>query len=165
MLMRQSGSDATEAYISLWILYIQEMVNVKNKMNGYQVELCAQMVLEEFKTLKITDINLVSNMAIRGEFGMFYESISIPKVLEWFRTYFDQRCEVGAYESNKFNETGQTESTAKDVVSVLLEIGIIDQKLIDSIGKNSKEKEEEFRKVNADYHAKKMNENERPTIL
>lgn len=159
-LSRDNGEEMTEGYICLWIAFIQDMVGVKNKMNNMQIQMCAEMLFGEFKQLKIADINLISQMAIRGEFGMFYESISIPKVLEWFRTYFDQRYEVGAYESNKFNETGQTEANAKDVVSALVEIGIIDQNLIDSIGKNTKEKEEEFRRVNAEYHRKKISPNE-----
>lgn len=161
--MRQSGEEQTEAYICLWLAFIQDMAGVKNKMNVHQIQLCAQMVLEQFKALKIADINLISNMAIRGEFGQFYENISIPKVIEWFSTYFDQRCEVGAMESNKYNETGQTEARAKDTVKALIEIGVIDQEMIDSIGKNSKDKEEEFQKVKNDYYVeqlKKRQENE-----
>ena len=159
-LSRQNGEEMTEGYICIWIAFIQDMVGVKNKMNTVQIQMCSQMVLDQFKTLKIADINLISTMAIRGDFGQFYESISIPKVVEWFQTYFDQRCEVGAMESNKFKRTGQTESNANSVVSALVEIGIIDQTMIDSIGKNSKEKEEEFMKVNAEYHRKKINSNE-----
>lgn len=159
-LARENGEEMTEGYICLWIAFIQDMVVVKNKMNNMQIQMCAQMVFAEFKQLKISDINLISQMAIRGEFGMFYESISIPKVLEWFRTYFDHRSEVGAYESNKFNETGQTESSAQNVVSALVEVGVIDQNMIDLIAKNCAAKEDEFRKVNAEYHATKMNNNE-----
>ena len=159
-LSRQNGEEMTEGYVCIWIAFIQDMVGIKNKMNNMQIQMCAQMVLDKFKQMKIADINLISQMAIRGDFGQFYESISIPKVVEWFQTYFDQRCEVGAMESNKFKRTGQSEANAKNVVSALVEIGVIDQKMIGSIGKNSKEKEEEFRKVNAEYHRKKINSNE-----
>lgn len=149
----------TEGYICLWIAYIQDMVGVKNKMNNIQIQMCAQMVLQDFKRLKIADVNLISQMAIRGEFGQFYESISIPKILEWFNTYFEQRCQVAAYENNKFKETGQIERNSKDVVAALLEIGVIDQVMIDSIGKNSKDKEDEFHKVKAEYYKKQLEKN------
>lgn len=122
--------------------------------------MCAQMVLKDYKFLKIADVNLVSQMAIRGEFGQFYESISIPKVLEFFSDYFNLRCEVGQVYAQKHNETGQTESNASNTVKQLIEIGIIDQSLIDAIGKDTKDKDEEFRKVNADYHAKKISQDE-----
>lgn len=116
------------------------------------------MVLEKHKYLKIADLNLISKMVIRGDFGQFFENISIPKVLDWFNQYSEQRSEEARMTSNHYNETGQTEANAKETVKALVEMGVINQEMIDSIG-NRKQKEEGFRKFSAEYHAKKVIEN------
>jgi hypothetical protein len=59
----------------------------------------------------------------------------------------------------QIKSSGQIESNASDVVSALLDIGVIDESLINSIGKNSKDKEDEFQKVKADYFKQKTLEN------
>lgn len=155
-LFREHGSEYTEGYLCVWIAHIQDMVGVKNKMNAPQISLCAEMVLNEFKVLKIADLNLLTKQVISGQYGEFYESISIPKVIEWFRKYFDFRCEVGAVNSVTHNQTGQGERKAKDVVQALVEIGVIDQEMIGSIGTWNKEKEDEMQRIKAEYETKKQ---------
>lgn len=157
-LQRTHGEELTEGYICVWLAFIQDMAGVKNKMNNNQIQLCSQMVLEKYKFLKIADLNLISKIVIRGDFGQFFENISIPKVLDWFNQYSEQRSEEARMISNHYNETGQTEVNAKETVKLLVEMGVINQEMIDSIG-NSKNKEEDFRKFSAEYHAKKLIEN------
>lgn len=127
-------------------------------MNAPQISLCAEMVLQEydFKNLKIADLNLLTKQVISGQYGEFYESISIPKVIEWFRKYFDFRCDLGAVNSVTDNQTGQSERKAKDVVNALIEIGVIDKEMIGSIGTWTKDKEDEMQRVKADYETKKQ---------
>jgi hypothetical protein len=154
-LTRTYGDDFTEGYISLFIHKIQDSIGVKTKMNDFQIEMCAQMLLEEFKQINLSDLQLVAKRAISGAYGQFYESVSIPKVLEWFRLYFDERCETAAMLNTQIKASGQIESQASDTVKALIEIGVID---INDFASMDAKKEEEFRKVNAEYHAKKITE-------
>jgi hypothetical protein len=158
-LSRTYGNEFCENYLCVWLIEVQEMIGVKNKMNDSQIAMCAQMVLEDFKYLNLADIQLVCKRAIKGDYGQFFESVSIPKVIEWFKLYFDERCESAAMRNTQIKQSGQIESNASDVISALLEIGVIDESLINSIGKNSKDKEDEFQKVKADYFKQKTLEN------
>jgi hypothetical protein len=152
-LTRTYGDDFTEGYISLFVHKIQDSIGVKTKMNDFQIEMCAQMLLEEFKQINLSDLQLVSKRAISGVYGQFYESISIPKVLEWFRLYFEERCETAAMLSTQIKASGQIEAQASNTVKALIEIGIVKP---DDFAAMDVNKEEEFRKVSAEYHAKKI---------
>jgi hypothetical protein len=154
-LLRTYGDEFTEKYLCVWLIEIQEMLGVKNKMNDFQIEMCAQMLLDEFKQINLSDLQLVAKRAISGVYGQFYESISIPKVLEWFRLYFEERCETGAMINTQIKASGQIEAQASDTVKALIELGVIN---LDDFKAMDVNKEEEFRKVNAEYHAKKITE-------
>jgi hypothetical protein len=59
-----------------------------------------------------------------------------------------------------FKASGQIEAQASDTVSALVELGILN---LDDFNKMDVNKEEEFRKVNAEYHAKKITESKEST--
>ena len=152
-LFRTYGIEFTENYLCVWLIEVQEMIGVKNKMNDFQIEMCAQMILEEFKQINLADLQLVCKRAISGAYGQFYESISIPKVLEWFRLYFDERCESAAMSNHQIKTSGQIEAQASDVVSALTEIGILK---LDDFKPMDARKEEEFQRFNAAYETKRI---------
>ena len=60
-------------------------------MTEDQIELCASMVMKEYGALKITDLTFLFKKIIQGDFGSFYESLGIDKVLSFFKTYFEDR--------------------------------------------------------------------------
>ena len=121
-LSRTYGNEFCENYLCVWLIEVQEMIGVKNKMNDSQIAMCAQMVLEEFKYLNLADIQLVCKRAIKGYYGQFFESVSIPKVIEWFKLYFDERCESAAMRNVQIKSSGQIEAQASDTVSALVEL-------------------------------------------
>ncbi len=152
-LCRDYGNDFTEKYICVWLIQIQELIGVKNKMNDFQIEMCAQMLIDEFKQINLADLQLVCKRAVSGVYGQFYESIQIPKVLEWFRTYFDERCEMAAMSNHQIKTSGKIEAQASDTVKALMEIGIVNA---DDFKKMDVKDDEEFRKFNAEYHRNRI---------
>lgn len=68
-------------------------------MSEAQITLCVSEILSNFNYLKIADLTLLFKRIMAGEFGEFYESLSIPKVLTFFRDYSEKRMNR-AYEIN-----------------------------------------------------------------
>lgn len=98
-IQREKGRDFTEGLIMGWLVYLNKMLNLNKPMSEDQIEMCAIEVNNEFYGLKISDLTLLFKRIISGAYGEFYESLTIPKVLTFFRTYFDERCELAEQQS------------------------------------------------------------------
>lgn len=98
-IWRERGEEFSKAYVALWLIYINEVLDLNRPMNEHQIELCTQNILNEFSYLKVTDLTLLTNRIITGEYGEFYERISITKVLSIFREYTNERFELAENES------------------------------------------------------------------
>jgi hypothetical protein len=94
MFKKEKGRDFTEALIMGWLIYLNSILNLNKPMTEDQIEMCATEVVNEFSFLKITDITFLFKRIISGGYGELYESLTIPKVLTYFRSYFDERCEI-----------------------------------------------------------------------
>lgn len=104
-MIRENGADFTEGVLQGWILYLNEMLNLKRPMTEEQIELSTDLIFEEYGSLKFTDLSLLFKKIISGKFGGFYESLSIDKLLTFFQDYFDQRLEANAENSKLIHET------------------------------------------------------------
>ena len=104
-MIRENGLAFTEGVLQGWIIYLNEMLNLKRPMTEEQVELSTQLIFEEFGSLKFTDLSLLFKKIISGKFGGFYESLSIDKLLTFFKEYFDQKLEANAENSKLMHET------------------------------------------------------------
>lgn len=118
LLKKKYGKEETDAYIRLWIILLNESINVKRGLTEYQIGECARIILEEFYTLTIVDINIIFKNAILGAFGPLYEALSIDKILSWFNAYYNKRLEIAEdmamAESDKnkyYEEKGERVST------------------------------------------------------
>ena len=60
-------------------------------MSEEQINLCSNMVVEEFYMFKVSDLTLLFKRIISGQYGEFYERLSIDKILTFFRTYLEER--------------------------------------------------------------------------
>lgn len=98
-IQREKGREFTEGLIMGWLVYLNDILNLNKPMTEDQIEMCAVEVNNEFYGLKMSDLTLLFKRIISGAYGEFYESLTIPKVLTFFRTYFDERCEVAEMES------------------------------------------------------------------
>lgn len=93
------GSKATERIIKLYMIELTELVNLKRPLTEKQIDTIAMEVVARHYALTIADVHVIFKKAINGEFGDFYESLDVPKVMKWFDLYFDKRCEIGAQDS------------------------------------------------------------------
>ncbi len=85
------SEDFTVSFLVVWLLYLNSLLNLKRPMTEDQIELCAGMIVKEYPALKITDLTFLFKKIIRGDFGSFYESLGIDKVLGFFNLYFEER--------------------------------------------------------------------------
>lgn len=93
-IQREKSRDFTIGLVMGWLVYLNDILNLNKPMSEDQIELCAIEVTDEFYSLKISDLAFLFRKIIAGHYGEFYESLSISKVLTFFRDYFDERCRL-----------------------------------------------------------------------
>ncbi len=111
------GEDFVLAYIATWILMINDMLNLTNKMSGAQIEITCQLILNENPLLTVADIKLVFDKAVSGAFGELYNRLDSAIVCKWFRDYWDERLNTAAehsIEQHKRTMTQDQTSRRKD---------------------------------------------------
>lgn len=96
---REKGRDFTEGLIMGWLVYLNDILNLNKPMSEDQIEMCAIEIANEYYALKFSDLTLLFKRIISGTYGEFYESLSISKVLSFFREYFNERCGLAEQES------------------------------------------------------------------
>lgn len=113
---REHGRQFTEGLVTFWLLYLNKILNLNKPMSEEQINLCSGMVVEEFYMLKVSDLTLLFKRIISGQYGEFYERLSIDKILTFFRAYLEERFELAESNSirNHNEENKKTESTISD---------------------------------------------------
>ncbi len=89
---RNFGKDWVIAYVSYWLIDLNDNSNVKQKMSDGQMEFTAQRIFEMY-SLKVTDLTLFFRSVKEGKYGPFYENLSQDKIMNWLAQYWDERCE------------------------------------------------------------------------
>ena len=103
-LQRAKGKEFSEGLITFWLIYLNNILNLNKPMSEDQITLCAKMIVEEYYMLKISDLTLIFKRIISGQYGEFYERLSIDKVMTFFRTYLDERFSQAADASLRNHE-------------------------------------------------------------
>lgn len=98
-LHREKSRDFTIGLVMGWLVYLNELLALRKPMSEDQIELCATEITDTFYTLKMSDLTYLFRRIISGQYGEFYESLTISKVLTFFRDYFDERCRHAAQQS------------------------------------------------------------------
>ena len=88
------GKEWVVAYLTMWLIELNDNSNVKNRMSEAQMEFTADRIYESY-SLKITDLTLFFRNIKEGVYGSFYENLSQEKIMGWLKEYFDLRCEYG----------------------------------------------------------------------
>ena len=88
------GTEKAEALLKLQLVYLNEMLNLKRPLGEAQIDEIAAEVVAAQPHLTMVDVHVIMRRAMRGHYGEFYESLSMPKVLRWFTDYFEERCQV-----------------------------------------------------------------------
>lgn len=91
-LVKVYGEKVTEAYIKVWLINLNSALNLRRPLEEHQIDECAFLIISEYRNISVADITLIFKNAKLGKYGELYESLSIDKILRWFKDYFDSRC-------------------------------------------------------------------------
>ena len=109
-IQREESKKFTQGLIIIWLMYLNKMLNLNKSMSEAQLKLAASLICEDFYMLKMSDLTLMFKRIISGQYGEFFERLSIDKVLTFFRKYREERFEIAinqserAHINNKQNE-------------------------------------------------------------
>ncbi len=103
-MVRTYSEKQIEAYIKIWVIDLNESINLKRQLMEHQIDEIAFFIVSDFKNITIADIKVVFTNAKTGAYGELYESLSMDKILGWFRQYFDSRCNVAGARSMRKSE-------------------------------------------------------------
>lgn len=95
-LTKIMGELAVESYMKLWLIDLNEALNLKRPLTETQIDQIAFFIVQEYRNLSIADISLIFKKAKMGRYGDFYESLNSAKILLWFSNYFNERCTVAS---------------------------------------------------------------------
>ena len=119
-IKKGKGEVFLRSYISMWLIYLNEVMNLNNPLTEAQIELCAEQIMADYHHLKISELSLIFKRIVSGECGELYERISMPKIMNIFRQYDQERTEVvvtqnqQAHEQFRYQEN-RTESYSDDL--------------------------------------------------
>lgn len=113
-MRKMYGERWTAAYIALWIVNVQDFFNVSGKMNDAQVEETAYMILDDFWALNVADIHLVFSRAKKGYYGQLYGRIDGSLIYDWFRSYFEERCDACENRTIRQSENARSDNPVTD---------------------------------------------------
>ena len=100
-IQREQSKKFTEGLVLVWLMYLNEILNLNKPMSEDQMKLASVLICEEFYMLKMSDLTLLFKRIISGQYGEFYERLSIDKVLTFFRNYLEERFEIAIDQSSR----------------------------------------------------------------
>lgn len=124
LLKKETNDEFTQSLISMWLIYLNQLLDLKNPMNEDQIELCSVTIMNDFYMLKISDLTFVFKEIVAGKHGKFYERLSISDILNIFTNYFDERCKVAEEESIRIHndmKSDMTFATSKNIKRILMD--------------------------------------------
>ena len=98
-IKRDCGEEFTHNLLMMWLVFVNDFLNLNKPMTEAQIRLCATHILKEFNYLKMSDLSFLFNRIITGQYGEFYESLTIAKVMTFFREYEKEHTEAAIYEA------------------------------------------------------------------
>jgi Rad3-related DNA helicase len=112
------GVVRTEGLIKVYLVRLNELLDLKKPLSEASINEIASILITDYYTLSMTDIVFVLQQAMKGKYGEMFESLTIPKVIKWFETYFNDRCntaeEMSICDKSKHNSLfGRERSSGK----------------------------------------------------
>lgn len=98
-LRKAHGDVKVAALIKLYMLELNNLLNLKRSLTEEMIDAIAEELLASFSMLNMADVHLVFRRAKTGHYGELYENVNMPKVLTWFTDYFEERCSAAAQRS------------------------------------------------------------------
>jgi hypothetical protein len=85
------GENLPLAIIKVWLVNLNDFLNISRKMNEVQITETAELIFDEFHYLKTSDLALIFQRIKTGFYGQFYESIDGMKIMDMFFKYGQER--------------------------------------------------------------------------
>lgn len=85
------GEKLPLSIIKVWLINLNDFLNISRKMNEIQIEETADMIFTDFSYLKTSDLALIFKRIKSGFYGQFYESIDGMKIIDIFYKYGQER--------------------------------------------------------------------------
>jgi len=98
------GKEWVVAYVSMWLIELNDSSNVKTKMSDSQIEFTSERIFDTY-SLKVADLTLFFRNVKEGKYGAYYENLSQEKIMQWIGQYWDERCEYGQMMSQSSHES------------------------------------------------------------
>lgn len=95
--MSKVDFDGTVQVLSVSVKLALESFNLKRPLTNNQIFDLVEAVIDESGSdnLALEDLLLFLQQLTRGEYGDMYESMDVPKFMQWFGEYRDKRWEAG----------------------------------------------------------------------
>jgi len=104
-VVRKQGIDVATGVLMKIINDCSESFNVGKNMNVKQIHEAAELILNEFKDLKITDIQLAFNRAKSGYYKTSFDRIDVQVLMQWISDYdLDRVSDIVKYNEDKNNQ-------------------------------------------------------------
>ncbi len=107
-IRRNYTEDFQIAFTAVWIVNLNDFVNVSRKMTPEQIEETATIIVQEYPYFNLADINLIFRKIKKGEFGQLFAELDGVKILTWFEEYAQYRArtatELSMSFGNRFKE-------------------------------------------------------------
>lgn len=106
----EEESKKLSAMIFLNVAAFNKFLHLKNPLSNEEADFIVEQIIDEFGyALTMADVYVVFRNAKAGKYGSFYERLSAPDVLNWFRDYYDSRLDAAEQRSmmkdrNQFGE-------------------------------------------------------------
>ena len=96
----QAGNNFISGMLKAWILYLNDILNLKRPMTDSQITLATSLILQDYYSLRFADLEVLFRNIITGKYGSFFESLQIDKLMKLFENYWEERCELSASSNN-----------------------------------------------------------------
>jgi hypothetical protein len=103
LINKKVGKSISINIIKIWLVKLNEYLNISRKMNPDQINETADLIYDEFYYLKISDIALLMKRIKTGYYGQFYESIDGMKLMDMFYKYAQERMNTHVSNIDKEN--------------------------------------------------------------
>lgn len=99
--VKELGFDTVQALIELHLVALNHSVNVSNPLTTLQIKEISIEILTSYYFLSMVEIGFIFRKAKRGDYGKFYNCLSMPEILHWFHAYSEERMNYWINENTK----------------------------------------------------------------
>lgn len=93
-LLRKHDRQTTKEKLILVITSCVSMVNVERTMNAFQVDMCAEMIMEKQWMYSLDDIQIALQNGACGLYGEIYNRVDVSVIFGWLGKYEQERQRV-----------------------------------------------------------------------